>query len=277
MVCDAATTARGLGAIVGRTAKERPTDWCSRWVNGSLSGRWRITEMPTSHTDRVARDFEQNWTRYDEQIRVAIPYYDRMLETIVRLVGQRRGPVTKILDLGIGTGNLSHALLSAYPAARLTGVDLVADYIALAEARLATHGENVVLHHGDITEFDLEPGCYDLVVTSFVFHHLRDEDKRLLYARVLASMTEGGLFLNADFVDSASGFWSAAFDAVRVDHLRESGWSDDEITTKYLDHRKLEIPVPMETQLDWLRQLGFKDVECFWKYLNLALFGGRRS
>lgn len=37
------------------------------------------------------------------------------------------------------------------------------------------------------------------------------------------------------------------------------------------------MPVPMEVQLDWLRELGFSDVECFWKYLNLAIFGGAQA
>ncbi len=52
--------------------------------------------------------------------------------------------------------------------------------------------------------------------------------------------------------------------------------SDRVAGTQYLEHRKLEIPVPLGTQLEWLSALGFTDVECFWKYLNLAIFGDRK-
>lgn len=32
----------------------------------------------------------------------------------------------------------------------------------------------------------------------------------------------------------------------------------------------------VERQLDWLRRIGFADVDCHWKWLELALLGGRR-
>ena len=40
--------------------------------------------------------------------------------------------------------------------------------------------------------------------------------------------------------------------------------TDDDSSNKVLD---------IETQLVWLREIGFKDVDCFWKWLELALLG----
>jgi tRNA (cmo5U34)-methyltransferase len=31
---------------------------------------------------------------------------------------------------------------------------------------------------------------------------------------------------------------------------------------------------PLGAQLEWLREAGFKSVDCYWKYLELAIFGG---
>ena len=59
--------------------------------------------------------------------------------------------------------------------------------------------------------------------------------------------------------------------------MKAQGVSDDRVAIEYVEHRELEIPVPFDIQLRWLKEAGFTDTECFWKYLNLAMFGGRKK
>ena len=42
------------------------------------------------------------------------------------------------------------------------------------------------------------------------------------------------------------------------------------------DEDPSSILCDVTTQLDWLRTIGFDDVDCYWKWLELALFGGVR-
>ncbi len=231
--------------------------------------------MTTDHSDRVADHFRTDWQDYDRQIRTSIPFYDVSFDLLIDLVRRGGRPPARILDLGIGTGDLAARLLAAFPGADLTGIDLVPEFLEAAGKRLEPHGQRVHLVEVDVQQFDFA-SRYDLVVSAFMFHHVADVVKRTAYARAFSCLDAGGCFVNADFVDSASPHWSLVFDDLRVAFMRARGVSEERIGTQYLEHRKLEIPVPLGTQLEWLSGLGFTDVECFWKYLNLAIFGGRK-
>jgi len=219
----------------------------------------------------VARHFETEWRDYDKQIRISIPFYDRALATLVSVVESSKVEPKRILDLGVGTGNLANLLLRTWPEAQLTGIDLVADFIHVARTRLSAFADRTTLASIDVADFSFTER-YDLIVSSFMFHHLTDEMKRATYERLLSCLSSGGTFINADYVDSASQFYSRVFYDLRIDYIRRQGGSE----TEYVEHHKLESPAPMEVQLSWLRAIGFVDIECFWKYLNLAVFGGRR-
>lgn len=232
--------------------------------------------MPDELSTDVARHFEKEWQDYDQQIRRTIPFYDDALELLVAIVARTTTTPRRILDLGVGTGNLAGLLLGAFPDAYLTGIDIVPEFLEIAQRRLARFRDRVELIEADIAGHEFPAGV-DIVVTAFVLHHTEDATKQRIYERICSSLTSGGCMVNADFVDSASQTFSRIFDDLRVRYMRESGLSEERIGVEYVEHRKLERPLPMETQLEWLRSLGFTEVECFWKYLNLAIFGGLKT
>ena len=231
--------------------------------------------MASGHSDRVADHFRTHWQNYDRQIRASVPLYDASLDLLVDVLVRGSRHPARILDLGVGTGNLAARLLAAFPEASLTGVDVNTGFLRIAEKRLQPHSSRVRLVEADVDRFDFRPG-YDLIVSAFMFHHVPNSVKRGSCAKALSRLSDGGCFVNADFVDSASRHWSRVFDELRMACMRAEGVSEEGVNTQYVEHRALEIPLPLEVQLDWLSELGFEDVECFWKYLNLAIFGGRK-
>ena len=44
---------------------------------------------------------------------------------------------------------------------------------------------------------------------------------------------------------------------------------------KRRDDKEANILAPVEVQCEWLRECGFEDVDCFFKFFELAVFGGR--
>ena len=103
-------------------------------------------------------------------------------------------------------------------------------------------------------------GQMDAVVSSFAIHHCPDSRKRELYAEIYACLAPGGVFCNLEHVTPGSPGLHARF-------LKELGITEaDEDPSNQL--------MEVSPQLQWLREIGFVDVDCHWKWMELALFGG---
>ncbi len=100
------------------------------------------------------------------------------------------------------------------------------------------------------------------MVSSFAIHHLEHERKRSLYEEVFALLEPGGVFANLEHVASPSRRLHLAFFEAIGEPLEHEDPSD----------RLLDV----ESQLVWLRELGFDDVDCYWKWLEMALLIGVR-
>lgn len=169
--------------------------------------------------------------------------------------------VTRILDLGSGDGRLLRLLKLDRPQARAVALDFSPVMVeALRKNFAADPSVTVVEHNLDRTLPDL--GEFDAVVSSFAIHHLVDERKRSLYTEVYRVLTPGGPFANLEHVSSPT-------QALHERYLEKLGIPllGEDPSNKTLD---------VETQLGWLRAIGFTDVDCHWKWLELALLAGRK-
>jgi SAM-dependent methyltransferase len=125
----------------------------------------------------------------------------------------------------------------------------------------------------------------DVVVSGFAIHHRPDDRKRELYAEIYGLLSEGGVFLNLEHISSTTPSGEALFDSFFVDHLLRfhrnatPSKTRPEIEETYYRRpdKKENILALVETQCQWLRQIGFRDVDCFLKVFELALFGGRKA
>ena len=125
---------------------------------------------------------------------------------------------------------------------------------------------------------------FDNVVSGFAIHHQPDERKKQLYAEIFGILAPSGVFVNLEHVASVSKAGEELFNEFFIDHLwdfhRSSGQtrSRETIASTYHNRpdKKENILAPVEEQCQWLRRIGFADVDCFLKVFELALLGGRK-
>lgn len=178
------------------------------------------------------------------------------------LVEELPSGIRRVLDLGSGDGRLLHLVMQARPDARGVALDFSPSMLDRLKERFAADARvEIVAHDLDNPLPDLGP--FDAVVSSFVIHHLEHPRKRQLYQEIWSALEPGGVFCNLEHVSSPTP-------GLHLRFLQAIGMTPEEedYANKLLD---------LETQLRWLREIGFADVDCFWKWRELALLAGSKG
>lgn len=165
----------------------------------------------------------------------------------------------RVLDLGTGDGRLLALLKRDRPEIVGVGADFSEVMLDAARKRFADD-ERVELVQHDLSEPLPELGRFDVVISSFAIHHLEHDRKRSLYGEVFDLLEPGGVFANFEHVASATDRLHLAFFEAIGEPIEDEDPSD----------RLLDV----HTQLEWLRALGFDDVDCYWKWREMALLIG---
>jgi tRNA (cmo5U34)-methyltransferase len=237
----------------------------------------------------MTQDSLENWNQpeYAREYRDNSDYYIQDRATLARVLGSYARaflgalPRPRVLDLGCGDGAVSRALHRALPQAEILAADGSADMIAAARMRLAgLPVEFRVISFEEIIGGGIRDACFDGVFSSLAIHHLPLEGKAALFRALRTLIRPGGHFLNVDVVTSETPDYTDWHFALwrewiaenqRALHLEESFENiPDRARGKEENHYD-----PLPAQLAALREAGFSDVECHYRYGLFAIYGGR--
>ncbi len=222
----------------------------------------------------VERAFDAAAAGYDRLRRRLIPCFDDFYAAALDMPGFARGASPRVLDLGGGTGLLSGMILDRWPRARVELLDLAPGMLERARTRFAGRERQVRVRRADYLRDPLG-GPYDAVVSALSIHHLPDAGKRALFRRAFAALRPGGWFVDADNVLASTPALAAAHRAEWIARVRATGIAPSELRAA-LRRTRLDVLAPLPDQLRWLRAAGFADVDCTYRWLHFAVFGGRR-
>ncbi|MDO8184887.1 methyltransferase domain-containing protein [Conexibacter sp. JD483] len=251
-----------------------------------------MTNRATSFTSAV---FESHAGSYADALRQRlIPPFDAFYGTAVGALSELDTPPRAVLDLGAGTGLLSGFVLQAFPDAALTLVDGAPAMLDQARSRLAAAGAEATFVIGDLADplpgadaakrgssvadggaddadrgaddadggaDDADRGAgWDAIVSALAIHHLDDAGKEALFARILAALRPGGIFVNAEQVLGRTPAIQARYRAWHRAESARLGTTAEEWAASE-ERMKVDQWATVADQIAWLEQAGFADAD----------------
>src|SRR5882672_10466755 len=142
-----------------------------------------------------------------------------------------------------------------------------------AGQKLLPYKDRVNLIHSDFGTYEFMRE-YDLAISSLALHHLPDKDKLKLMKSIHRSLKEEGVFIFGDLIQSPSPYLDKKFFRIWKNYLRLKGLSRDEIENRVKGPLNNDLPATLPEILHWMKEAGFRDVDCLWKYFNHAVVVG---
>src|SRR5271156_6235707 len=202
---------------------------------------------------------------YDRTRRRLVPGFDDFYRAAIDLIQFPRESSLKVLDLGAGTGLMAAFIAYSFPNARITMVDISNEMLERARPRFRF----------EVSDYGVDriQEKYDAIVSALSIHHLSDEQKRSLFRRIHGALNADGVFVNAEQFRCATPERHKFHHERWLTRVRELGVDDRDLAAA-LERMKFDRAATLEDQLEWMREAGFRDIDCAYKNLIFAVYCG---
>lgn len=150
---------------------------------------------------------------YDFTIRVTMPERE-FRRRLIDLVHPRSGE--RVLEFGYGTGRNLQVLLSRFPSASVTGLDIDPRVRSIAVAGLDRCGMSVPLDLYDGGRFPYPDASFNTVFSSLVFHQLMPVEKHHALREIHRVLKPGGRLVIGDWGKPSGSRMRLAFYLVQL-------------------------------------------------------------
>jgi len=209
---------------------------------------------------------------FDDMLARSIPDYQEMRRLVTELGLRYVRAASDVLDLGCSRGEALAPFVERAPHARsFIGVEMSKPMLAAARERF----RDVPPPRVQILDLDLRhafpPACVPSVALSVLtLQFVPIEYRQGVVQRVYDALMPGGAFVVVEKVLGATAPTDELFVTEYLKLKAASGYTPEEIARKRLSLEGVLVPVTADWNVELLRQAGFREVDCFWRWCNFA-------
>jgi tRNA (cmo5U34)-methyltransferase len=233
------------------------------------------------HHDWASETYVEEWVRRQQ---AEDPSRAERFQLMCDLFPFPPDATVTILDVGAGSGPVSLFILDRYPHATCIAQDGSEPMLNRTRNLSGRYGDRFKAHASDLFETSWLPkqfGPFDAAVSSSCLHNLRNF-RRIggIYSEIREHLKPGGVFLNLDLINAPTAELQHRYDGVAAARHHRQGALAEGLDAMVRSERRSPpnvtgpFPATLDQHLAALKAAGFKDVDCFWKELRRAIFGG---
>jgi tRNA (cmo5U34)-methyltransferase len=209
---------------------------------------------------------------FDDMLRRSIPQYEVMRHAVTDLATRYIKPNTDVVDLGCSLGEALAPLVDRFGAdCRYVGVEVSPPMLEAARTRFRSLIDAGVVQ---ILDLDLRTGfprvSASVALSVLTIQFTPIEHRLRILENIHASLLTGGAFIFVEKVIGASASLDHDFVELYYEFKRASGYTREEIERKRLSLEGVLVPVTARWNEELLRTVGFRHLDCFWRWMNFA-------
>jgi len=207
---------------------------------------------------------------------------------VLRMIPHPIDEPIRILDIGAGYGALAVAVPNDRPNSTAVCLDASEAMLRLGMERNSNLSDRIKFIQASLDAADWlksVEGTFDAVISARALHHFTENHRRrYIFKEVFGVVRPGGCVINADNVPAPTKALGERYRQARdeyLDHFIKGSSGDKTNLAEAQAASPSTYQGPhnngyLEEDLAWLREAGFEDVDCFWKFGTTVVYGGFR-
>lgn len=208
---------------------------------------------------------------FDDMLTRSIPQYEVMRKAVYDLACQYRVHRGEIVDLGCSRGEAIAPLVDKFGATnRFIGAEISQPMYEAAKARFSGFPDSVV----SIQRLDLRtdyPGTNAAVTLCVLTLQFTPIEYRLkILNNIYHHTIDGGALILVEKVLGASASLDEKMVNLYYSLKSENGYSEEQIQRKRMSLEGVLVPLTARMNEEMLYMTGFRQIDCFWRWMNFA-------
>ena len=207
---------------------------------------------------------------FDDMLERSIPQYEVMRDAVCHVARRYAVNDSAVADIGCSHGEaLARVRDAMHPSLTYLGIDVSEPMVDAARARF-DGCDDVQIGLRDLRDPLILRERTSVVMSVLTLQFTPIEHRQRIVRDVHDWLMPGGAFIVVEKVLGETAGIDTAMVKTYLEMKERNGYSREEIDRKRLALEGVLVPVTAKWNEELLRMAGFREVDCFWRWMNFA-------